>query len=420
MRQPTPRRTTVIRYLDQFGTQVPKGTPGARRVKTRTDTYSVRIAGKRYSLDTTDLAVAHQTLNKLLRRLRDEELGISTPQQSEAAKPLTRHVEDFVAFMRAKGTGQQECRDTRSQLLRLAGLAGWRLITDVTKDSCLLALEKVVSELGRSQQTRNHYLRRAKAFAAWLTDADPPRLARDPLRKVKALKVTEFRHKRRVPTDDEIALLMRAIDQPAAKVRMGMSGSQRALAYRLCMATGFRAGELRSLTRQSFDLDTGTVRLEARSEKNRSGTVQPLPPWLVLELRAWFAGGGRCWERFPKEAGRLLEADLAVAGVPYKVEVHGQPIYFDFHSLRHWFVSWAANSPGISPKTLQVLARHSTAQLTIDVYAKAQTREIQATIASLPDPSKISVAKPVAADKTTEPDRTEQTGTGEDEEGGTG
>jgi integrase len=210
-----------------------------------------------------------------------------------------------------------------------------------------------------------------KAFASWLVDAE--RLARNPLRKLAKIKITEYRHKRRVPTDDEVRKLAEATDRPGARVRFGMTGPQRMLGYRLCMATGFRFGELKTLDRECFDLDGAAVTLPARKDKRRKGARQPLPAWLVDELRAWFAVGGGCWRTYPKwHAVRVLKADLKAAGVPYVVQGAEHKEFLDMHSLRGWFVSKLAEQPGIDPKTLMDLARHSTADLTLKVYARSR------------------------------------------------
>ena len=55
-----------------------------------------------------------------------------------------------------------------------------------------------------------------------------------------------------------------------------MSGPDRALAYRLALATGFRAEESRSLTPESFQLDAPHPRIVPRpaDEKARRGVEQ--------------------------------------------------------------------------------------------------------------------------------------------------
>lgn len=58
----------------------------------------------------------------------------------------------------------------------------------------------------------------------------------------------------------------------------------------------------------------------------------------------------------------MVQVDLEAAGLPYRDE-SGR--FFDFHSLRHQFLSNLAKA-GVYPKVMQVLARHSTITLTLD------------------------------------------------------
>jgi hypothetical protein len=67
----------------------------------------------------------------------------------------------------------------------------------------------------------------------------------------------------------------------------------------------------------------------------------------------------------------MLRVDLAAAGIPYET---GEGVV-DFHSLRVTSISFVVAS-GASVKTARVLARHSTASLTIGVYAKASLHDV--------------------------------------------
>lgn len=382
-RQPQPRRVTVTRWINEQGQHVPAETPGARKRRVKSNTYFIKIKGKRHPLKATDLESAWREVTALRKRLADKDAGVVTPQQEHATRPLSEHLSDFLAHVRAKGTGEKEVGEQESQIGRLAELAGWKRIVDITRDSCLTALARIVSELHRSPATRNHYLRRCRAFTAWLADTEPPRLLRDPLKSLRKAPVTEHRHSRRCPTTTEIVNLLTHLESGTAKVRKGMTGPQRALGYKLAMATGFRANEIRSLARASFDLDAATVRLSPAVDKRRKGAVQPLPAWLVEELRTWFDAGGGCWEGFPDHwAGRLLQADLKAAGVPYQTEAG----FLDFHALRVFYVTELASQPGIDPKTLMALARHSTADLTLRVYARLKDEAARRAVESLPRP----------------------------------
>ena len=76
----------------------------------------------------------------------------------------------------------------------------------------------------------------------------------------------------------------------------------------------------------------------------------------------------------------MLKYDLEEAGIPY-VDESGR--YADFHALRHTFITNMVKS-GISPKAAQSLARHSTIDLTMNVYTSLTVHDQASALASLP------------------------------------
>lgn len=158
--------------------------------------------------------------------------------------------------------------------------------------------------------------------------------------------------------------------------------------YTVAAYTGLRASELASLTPGSFRLDETppTVTVLAGYSKHRRQDVLPLHPSLVESLRPWLAGKKAATPVWPgawarsKSAGKTLQRDLKVAGIPY---IDDQGLYADFHALRHTFITNMIKS-GINPKTAQSLARHSTIDLTMNVYTKLTIADQASAIATLP------------------------------------
>jgi integrase len=68
-------------------------------------------------------------------------------------------------------------------------------------------------------------------------------------------------------TQDEARKLLTATFQ--AKPIYSMKGTERALLYRLAIETGLRAGELRSLTAESFAAKSRTIIVQAAHSKRR-------------------------------------------------------------------------------------------------------------------------------------------------------
>ena len=76
----------------------------------------------------------------------------------------------------------------------------------------------------------------------------------------------------------------------------------------------------------------------------------------------------------------MVKADLAAAGVPYK-DAHDR--YADFHALRHTFISNLARA-GVHPRNAQALARHSTIDLTMNVYTHIAMEDLVSDIEAMP------------------------------------
>ena len=77
----------------------------------------------------------------------------------------------------------------------------------------------------------------------------------------------------------------------------------------------------------------------------------------------------------------MLRSDLKAAGIDYTDEA-GR--VFDFHALRHQFISSLA-AAGVHPKVAQQLARHSTITLTMDRYTHVALAEVAGALDRLPE-----------------------------------
>lgn len=223
--------------------------------------------------------------------------------------------------------------------------------------------------LGMGAQTRNYHRVHLKTFGNWLVRNR--RLAENPFAHLEAEgTTTDRRHDRRDLTAEELRRLLTATRASGRSYR-GLSGEDRYFLYALACGTGFRATSLANLTPELFDLDSPTpvVTLPARFAKNRKTKEQPLPQDLAEALAAHLAGRpsgkpvwGGTWARDHRGA-EMLRADLAEAGIAYRVEGPDGPLFVDFHSLRHSYLTLGGRS-GIDLRTLQLLAGHSKPELT--------------------------------------------------------
>jgi len=316
------------------------------------------------------------------------------------ARPLAEHVADFAAALRAKGNTQKHVKGTEKLVKRVAELAKATKLSDLTPSRVQGALADLrATRLSLSRC--NHALRAVKSFCRWL--AADGRTPGNALAHLRGFNVkTDRRRVRRSLTDGELARLIRAAR--TGPDLMGASGSDRAALYCVALGTGFRANELRSLTRQSFalDADPPTITVEAGYSKRRRRDCQPIPPALAEGLRPWLAdkAAGKPVFTVPHKTAKMLRADLhaareewlAEAATPAERAERERSDFLayrdkagrvsDFHSLRGAFVSRLIRG-GVNVKQAQLLARHSTAELTVGVYADADAAELGEAVARL-------------------------------------
>ena len=93
-------RPTVIRYIDSQGRQVPKGTPGAKRVREKSKTFRGRYRGADGKPRTASLCddqdAAETMLSELVKRAKREAAGDIDPFEDHRKRPLAEHLADFV------------------------------------------------------------------------------------------------------------------------------------------------------------------------------------------------------------------------------------------------------------------------------------------------------------------------------------
>jgi integrase len=196
--------------------------------------------------------------------------------------------------------------------------------------------------------------------------------------------------KRRALSQAELQAIIEAARMSATSFRK-LTGMDRAMLYLTAMTTGFRASELASLTPSQFDLEAPqpVVWIRARNTKNKKPAAQPIPPDAAAVLRGYLAGREPTKTAWPgkwashNKAAEMLKIDLEAAGIPYAVEGQDGTLYADFHALRHSYITLLAKSK-VHPKLAQELARHSSIELTMNIYTHVEQDEKAAAVNSLP------------------------------------
>lgn len=171
-------------------------------------------------------------------------------------------------------------------------------------------------------------------------------------------------------TPDELVRLIRTTEEAEAKATCGRHYSLRSRIYRAAAYSGLRWRELHLLTVRMVRLDAQPpvfVLDRIGKAKRRQRVEIPVHPELVPMLAELCRGKGPDAPVFRPFVGRLqLDRDLKRAGIA-KTNAYGQKI--SFHGFRH---TLAQSGPefGVDQRSMQALMRHTSPQMTAQVYQK--------------------------------------------------
>ncbi len=400
------------------------------------------------STNCTDEQAARHVLAEILRRVEHIKAGILTAEQHRQAElanhRMSQHIEVYLEHLKAKTLrgkkiSRHHHRNVKHQLERMVSECSFRRLSDITREAMERWMNAREAE-GMSGRTRNTYRAAIVAFCNWCVDSG--RLPANPLAKLhKADERSDIRRARRALTEDEIARLLRAArlrpvaefgresvrkpehekrgrstwtkaeltfdtldaayarglahfaKRPAQLKRQQFLGAQRALMYRMMICTGLRKGELASISVGQVHLDERypCVELLAKDEKAGRGAMIPLRADLVAELRSYMrmlsesrgkkqlAPNTRLFP-MPADMIRIFDRDLAAAGIP-KRDARNRVV--DLHALRHTFGTHLARA-GVSPRIAMAAMRHSTIELTMNVYTDPALLDVAGAVEKLP------------------------------------
>lgn len=205
---------------------------------------------------------------------------------------------------------------------------------------------------------------------------------------------TGRRATRALSTSKSVATKMLA-DLVAQSRAIALGSTALQITYRAAMETGLRANELRHLQSHHLDAEQGGIRLDAAWTKNRKDGFQPISKALLVELveyakgrnaekeyEAAFSKGGHeaTWPEnpllyVPRNCATTMDRDLAAAGIP-KVTAAGK---LDFHCWRNVYINNVI-ATGADVKTVQTLARHSSPELSFNVYGRSVKERLASTV----------------------------------------
>ncbi len=436
----------ITRYMDEQGHRCSKNTPGAKRLVEESakwyGQYKTNNRWRRVALS-TDKGVSQKRLAQLVASADSSKFKLTDPYAEHRKRSLVEHLDDYATALRAKDRKTeyvskqvQRIRDGATECgfeylhdideLKLAAYLKCRrgndpvevALTKIAYSAVEVAkllgknaqavfrvaqrhdiacegegrkrtypstsVQKLIGVCGRglSTSSSNGYAFAFKGFARWAVRTR--RLEDDPLKGLETLNAKkDRRHKRRtLPIGDFQKFLDAA--RTGSEFR-GLKGSDRVVIYFAAVYTGLRAQEIAALTPSHFDPEFRTVTVRAAETKNGSDSTLPLRKELATTLREYLRGrqpNVLIWPgNWSQNAAEIVRTDLSAAGLPYWNEKHE---VFDFHSLRRQFISnlvWGK----VHPKVVQQLARHSTIQMTMDIYAElSEGNELATAIAAMP------------------------------------
>lgn len=324
---------------------------------------------KTFALGVSDKRVAQQKFAAVVKDLELEEAGISVPrvQREALQRPLSEHVEAFLADLKGEGRAPHTLRRYRTVLRVLFTRCCWKTFRDV--DASAFSTWRTRSGLG--PKYLNDILGAAMTLFSWMERQSI--IHSNPMRHVEKVSNENVGRYRRALSAGEISRLLEA------------APSSRAWVYLTILYTGLRRHELNQLTWGHLHLDAPQpfAELPSTITKNRKSDRQPLRPEVVAALRAHMPENSLPFEwvfRGKVPSPSKLRVDLAAAGIPF-VDERGRRV--DVHALRTTFGTMLSVA-GIAPRVAMELMRHSDLKLTMRIYTDAAQLPLAADVQRLP------------------------------------
>lgn len=315
----------------------------------------------------TDKQVTVELAMKLSAIIQRVRAGLSPDDEVFAAigrqKPLRQHIAEWARSMRRQGRTRKHVEQYIAYTK--AALEGCETMRDVT-------LSKVSDNIGRlecSGATKNRHVAAVRSMLAWGTIPGNRRWDASLLADIKPKKWKHQRKPRRILTMDQLANLIATAEQ--GKTLYHLSGRERALVYRLTLAAGLRANEVRTLT--VADLGDAGIRVRDEIDKARRGQFINIPKELMADLFAQAKGKSKTDRLFElsDNLSHMIRLDLKRAGIPFET-AEGR---FVFHSLRHQCGAMLASSGKVPLKAVQQHMRHKSSKMTLDTYGHLFDRD---------------------------------------------
>lgn len=200
-------------------------------------------------------------------RMVREGLKDATPDQEQ--KKLNNLVEAYCKHLRQRDVSQFQVQNVRIRIEKTIAACEFEIPENITAQPIEDYLAKR-REAGMGKQTSNHYRQAMHQFCLWLRKRSF--IKHNPVSEIPKLNVdTDRRHDRRPLSVDEFHRLIIAAEN--GKPVEAIDGIDRAMMYILSAWTGYRRGEISSLTIASFELDADPPRVTVAATRPKSEWV---------------------------------------------------------------------------------------------------------------------------------------------------
>lgn len=323
--------------------------------------------------------VAESELRRLLNRQERKAAGLIDLAVESAGTPVRRVMAGYARHLRGQRRTPKHIRLSLVRIKDVCRRGDIERLADLNEPSVSKALRSLAAT-GRSPKTLNDIRAAVYGLCKWAVKIGKL-LTTNPLEVLPKTDIDgDVRKVRRALTPDEAARLLDA------------SGPRR-LWYEVAMYTGLRVGEIQALRWADLDLgsDLPCIMLRAETTKARRADSVPLRRELADKLAAARPEDAEPTDRVFRAAPKreTFTRDCVRAGI-MALDSNGSQIpdargrTIDRHSLRTTFITWLSRA-GVSPRTAQLLARHTDIRLTMKAYTDPALLDAQGGIDALPD-----------------------------------
>lgn len=336
------------------------------------------------SARTTDYKLACQIQQKLQGEAAKRMHGVINPKEDKIIKsgalPVSETIAEFSESLKAARVTDVYLRQITGVIHRLAESCKDKPVKNLTQRDCeKFAVEMMQSGLGVS--TIHQFMGYVKRYGRWLDSSD--KVFESPFRHFKRTMKGHDPRRRRPLLHEEVAELCTYLNNSPDLYQH--TGAERKALYLLAIRTGLRINEIAQLNTKNFVFGTSSfVKLPKSMTKNKEDAKLFLGRSVASIMSSLVADGRSTPFRITgyvrDNAAKMLRADMEACR-----KASGKRLPFldaknvDFHALRHTCGAWLCWE-GVPIQVVQKIMRHSSIQLTIDVYGHLLPDEIESTV----------------------------------------